>query len=517
MELSQVIVPLLTHFIPILFFLYMGLDVLLRNARRSEHVLLASIAFCFMLLFTEEYVRHQLPIQYSPSLAAMWFSSIGIMIPGLGFHLLIKFARIEHMMPRFLYPYIFYLPAILVLVNLLSGEKVISSHAFVQTALWKVPVYNEPYYIAMACSIVNNLLYLLPLVKGKAIAAIDEHKKILNLIIFGVILSACWFAVFGLLHFGGNLPPYPYLYGGALWCLVLRRAMNKYDFLNFVDNRYQKLFNMNASAILLADLRGSVKEANPGALELFGAANLAGKPYFDLLNPDICVRLERRQQMRRCETILRVNGRDVYVVMDCDYVLIEYEPHAILMIRDVTTEMERRKEITFLAYHDPLTRLPNRRSFYEQLEKELLEARDNGSRIAVVLIDLDCFKELNDRHGHSAGDDLLVQAGAVMTGLVGSNGMAARLGGDEFVLFLRRVPSRQSIDAFMDTLRFEFQRYVSSQRLEVPVGMSLGASCFPDNDDNVDSLIGSADKEMYLNKQGTKLNRITRQGSNEEP
>src|SRR5690554_6787838 len=107
MGLTEVIIPLFTHFVPILFFVCMGIDVLQRNTKKVEHRLLSLITLCFMLLFAEEYVRHQLPIEYSPILAAVWFSSVGILIPGLGFHLFIKFARLDQKMPRYIYPYIF--------------------------------------------------------------------------------------------------------------------------------------------------------------------------------------------------------------------------------------------------------------------------------------------------------------------------------------------------------------------------------------------------------------------------
>ena len=110
MSTSEVRVFLFAYLLPILFFVYMGADVMLRNSRKTEHRLLCITAGIYILLFVEEYIRHQLPISYSPTLVALWFSNVGILMPGLGFHFLAKFSGIDKRMPRYLYPTIFYLP-----------------------------------------------------------------------------------------------------------------------------------------------------------------------------------------------------------------------------------------------------------------------------------------------------------------------------------------------------------------------------------------------------------------------
>ena len=149
MELKEAFVLLVTHMIPILFLAYMATDILLRNKRKTEHILLSLIAFCFLLMFVEEYVRNQVPIEYSSILSALWLSSVGTIIPGLCFHFLIKFTGLYKSWPRFIYPYIFYVPIVFVIMNTFIGAELVYTQDFFEAGMWKYPVYNTNYYIAM--------------------------------------------------------------------------------------------------------------------------------------------------------------------------------------------------------------------------------------------------------------------------------------------------------------------------------------------------------------------------------
>src|SRR5690554_8163640 len=107
MSIQEVWTFFFTYLIPIVFFIYTGADVMLRNAKKTEHRLLCLTACVYILLFIAEYVRHQLPISYSPVISALWFSNVGIIMPGLGFHFLAKFSGMDKRMPRYLYPAVF--------------------------------------------------------------------------------------------------------------------------------------------------------------------------------------------------------------------------------------------------------------------------------------------------------------------------------------------------------------------------------------------------------------------------
>ncbi|WP_239614317.1 sensor domain-containing protein [Cohnella mopanensis] len=477
----------------------------MRNSKKVEHRLVSLTSLCFLLLFMEEYVRNQLPLDYSPELAAKWFSTIGILIPGIGFHLFIKLSNLDKKLPRFVYPYLFYLPVLFVLVNLFTNDKMISANEFYHEGLWKLPVYNKPYYIAMTASIVNNLLYLIPLMKVRANAKTRELREIYHQLIFGVLISATWFTVFGLIDFGSSLPPYPYLYGGVLWCFFLRQTMKKYDFLNFVDKRYEKMFNLNPAAILLLDHQGNIKEANPSAKQLFDRFRLDYAEFYALISEEIRQRIHNLEAISHVEMTLHNGDHRLDVLIDGDYLMVEYQPYIILILRDITKQKEDQREITFLAYHDPLTRLPNRRYFYDNLESAIQEAGNLQHKLAVVLIDLDYFKEINDKYGHQFGDQVLMHVANRIQETIAPDGMAARLGGDEFVFFIPSVTSMLQVESMIHHLQNSLEQHeLLHAQHPISLSMSIGASLFPDNGKDGDALLNSADKAMYKVKHKGK-------------
>lgn len=504
MSLQEAMILLLTHGLPILFFAYMATDVMLRDKKKTEHILLSLISVCYLLLFAEEYIRHQVPIEYSPILSSLWLSSVGILIPGLGFHFLLKFTRLDTKMPRYVYPYLFYLALPFVFLNFVTGAKLISAQQFVQVGMWKLPVYNEGYYIAMTSSIVIDLLYLIPLLIAKRISHTPEQRSIYNQLLFGIVLSIIWHLLFGYIQFGDILPPYPYLYSGIIWCTFLRRTMRKHDFLNLHDKRFEKLFEMNPDAIVLISHKKEIKNANPRALHLFDSMQLGIGPFLDLLDVEIKKRLETKLEVKHVETEIIHEAKRLVFLVDADYVFVDNELHILLILRDITAQKEIQDEIHFLAYHDPLTRLPNRRYFHEKLDEALQECEQNQESLALMLIDLDKIKLLNDTYGHLAGDEALRVAAHILYETVANLGTVARMGGDEFILFIRHSPSEQDIYQKIQVIQEEFARYISKYG-KLPVGMSIGVSYFPKDGTEGQALINVADNEMYEMKRSRAI------------
>jgi diguanylate cyclase (GGDEF)-like protein/PAS domain S-box-containing protein len=501
---SEVWIFLFTYLLPILFFVYTGIDVMLRNSKKTEHRLLCVTAAVYALMFIEEYIRHQLPISSSPALSALWFSNIGIIMPGLGFHFLAKFSGMDKRMPRYLYPAIFYLPLLVIPINILSSKEIISSSVFIQEGIWKYPVYNAAYYIALTVSIAVSSLYLVVLYKGKAYATTREHKAIFYLLIFAVILCTIWHIMFGYAQFE-HLPPYPYIYGGVIWCFILRLAMLRFEFLDFATKRYEKLFNLNPAAILLVDLAGHIKEANPSARQLFSQLNLDKTSLYTFVDEQLRHCIEGATKINEYETSIYNGGKRLDVLIDGDTIAVDNERHMILIVRDITVQKENQDEIRFLAYHDPLTRLPNRRFFYEKLREAIERAESSSESLAVIVMDMDLFKEINDKYGHEAGDELLRHVAPMISELAGSSGVAARLGGDEFVLFLKDIPSITIVEEMLTQLKQRLDEVPLQYRDHViPVRISMGASFFPDDGVEADTLLMIADRAMYRAKRSNK-------------
>src|SRR5689334_3241574 len=173
--------------------------------------------------------------------------------------------------------------------------------------------------------------------------------------------------------------------------------------------------------------------------------------------------------------------------------------------RDVTEIALARERIASLAYSDPLTGLANRISLAPALEQAIERARRQGAKLAGVFIDLDGFKQINDRYGHAAGDAYLVEVAQRLRRQVRASDLVARLGGDEFFVMLEGVQDMLGVERvvvkLIDALRKPYPGIGDAQRR---VSATLGVSVFPDDAPDAATLIEHADEAMYTAKQAGK-------------
>ncbi|WP_395944520.1 EAL domain-containing protein [Brevundimonas sp.] len=170
----------------------------------------------------------------------------------------------------------------------------------------------------------------------------------------------------------------------------------------------------------------------------------------------------------------------------------------IYALRDLRARLAQERRIAHLARNDSLTNLPNRASFLEWLTKQT--ALDSGhARVALLAMDLDRFKEINDIHGHAAGDQLLVRIGERMRATLRQGEFVARLGGDEFMAIVP-VDRREDALGLADRLRDAVVAPVDLGHAEVACGLSIGVAVWPDDAADVSALINDADLAMYRAK-----------------
>ncbi|HTO50378.1 MAG TPA: diguanylate cyclase [Burkholderiales bacterium] len=174
--------------------------------------------------------------------------------------------------------------------------------------------------------------------------------------------------------------------------------------------------------------------------------------------------------------------------------------HFVAIQHDVTAITREREEIQRLAYHDSLTGLPNRASFLESLERGIARAAPDQRLIALLFLDLDDFKPINDALGHAAGDELLVAVAERLRAAVRKTDAVARLGGDEFAVLLTDVEHPDTAGALAGKLvdRIGQPYMLSGRRIEV--GVSIGISVYPRDGATVDTLLSHADAAMYAAK-----------------
>ena len=158
----------------------------------------------------------------------------------------------------------------------------------------------------------------------------------------------------------------------------------------------------------------------------------------------------------------------------------------------------------YLALHDELTGLPNRRLFQDRLENTLERARRTGSQAALLLIDLDRFKQVNDTVGHHIGDELLKHVGQLFLSRVRRTDTVARTGGDEFSVVLEEPMNRADAMSVVRTLKQLLENPIRLEGNTVHIGASVGVAIFPDDAGDAESLCISADLRMYASKRSAR-------------
>ena len=174
--------------------------------------------------------------------------------------------------------------------------------------------------------------------------------------------------------------------------------------------------------------------------------------------------------------------------------------HYAGIFSDITQLKAQQDQIRSQGYYDPLTELPNRRLLYDRLGMALEVARRHGTKVGVLFLDLDEFKEVNDTLGHSAGDDLLIELADRLDACVRGQDTVARLGGDEFILVASEVTATEDLAHLAQRVLESFREPVQVAGRSLYLGGSLGISIFPDDGADAETLVRNADAAMYRTK-----------------
>ncbi|MET0426114.1 MAG: sensor domain-containing diguanylate cyclase [Actinoplanes sp.] len=161
-------------------------------------------------------------------------------------------------------------------------------------------------------------------------------------------------------------------------------------------------------------------------------------------------------------------------------------------------------QLSHQAFHDALTSLPNRTHLRDRAELAVQEANDSGTRVALLLLDLDGFKQVNDTIGHQAGDELLRQVAKRLLGAVREDDVVSRLGGDEFAILLTRDPDETIATGVADRICERLRQPFTLEGERVTIGGSVGVALYPDDGADYDSLVKGADVAMYEAKRDLK-------------
>lgn len=208
-----------------------------------------------------------------------------------------------------------------------------------------------------------------------------------------------------------------------------------------------------------------------------------------------------------------ISGRDELGQLGeaINQMLSQIEQRDLMMERQVsqrTRELQKlAEEFRYRALHDTLTGLPNRALLNEEFNRAAAHAKRAGKQFAVLLLDLDNFKFINDTYGHDVGDELLKLAASKIRGALRGEDIVCRVGGDEFIVLVESVQNLQQIETVGQGLLQALQSDLQVASRSVPVGVSIGASLYPQHGENLDELKRNADIAMYSAKEAGK-NRL---------
>ncbi len=302
--------------------------------------------------------------------------------------------------------------------------------------------------------------------------------------------------------------------------LLTRERTRAEETIRKGEQRFRTMFEAAPMGIALIDSgSGQFKDVNPRYAEIAGrsAQEMRASRWLEICHPDdVGPEQEKMAQLAaqqitgfKMETrLVRPDGRIVWVEASINAVETESQPHHLCMIEDITEKKETEALIWQQANFDTLTQLPNRRMFLDRLQHDILKSRRDGTRIAILFIDLDHFKEVNDTLGHHQGDVLLVEAARRIGACVRQSDTVSRLGGDEFTVILPELAEVDRVEGIaqhiIDSLRMPFQL----GQEQAFISASIGITIYPDDAGNMDDLLKHADQAMYAAK-GAGRNRFS--------
>ena len=277
---------------------------------------------------------------------------------------------------------------------------------------------------------------------------------------------------------------------------------------------FRALVESSHDAIIGKDLDGVITSWNTGAQHLYGysEAEMRGKSVSVLIPagrdddlPEILRRVRSGERVDDFETVrVRKDGTQFDVALtvspirDADGNIVGGSTIA----RDIGVRLHHQKQLRFFAEHDTLTGVHNRRRFARDLSKQIERSRRYKERAALLLIDLDAFKHVNDTYGHDTGDRALKEVADTLTRRLRANDLIARIGGDEFAVLLPYADAKQGQAVSGDLCRIISERTIETgDGFEVCLSASVGFSPIDQHTESVETALAAADRAMYVHKR----------------
>jgi len=277
------------------------------------------------------------------------------------------------------------------------------------------------------------------------------------------------------------------------------------------------IFQSSSAAMMIIDTEFKIVNINPAFTAITGFCvteieNKRLKKVFDLfvnyeLETEIVSEVNDKGFWRGELDICSKYQNNFTAVVLIDSIKIENTPLEncgfVVIFLDITEHQQREDELRYHAEIDPLTRLANRKLFFQQFDNAIALAKRSDDNVAILYLDLDGFKQVNDRLGHGIGDEILIEVAKRLKQCVRESDTVARLGGDEFVIILNRTSKllvHETAQRIIDSLTIT----VNEKGLELNISSSIGIAIYPDDSENPLMLLKFADAAMYCAKKKGK-------------
>jgi diguanylate cyclase (GGDEF)-like protein/PAS domain S-box-containing protein len=277
------------------------------------------------------------------------------------------------------------------------------------------------------------------------------------------------------------------------------------------EERYRTLFQRNQAGVFRTSIAGVILDCNDAFARIlgFGArGECIGKSmlhhYHDLWQRTALLQKIRASGALTDEEIAlkRVDGSPAWILANSLLIAKDGEPESLEgTVIDITQRKNAERQIVYQAYHDALTGLPNRMLLYDRLSQALSLARRDDLGVAVLFLDLDQFKLVNDTLGHAAGDRLLIEIARRLQQSVRASDTVARVGGDEFTLLLRNVEEGADAARMAQKVLEAIARPIEIEGQRLYLTTSIGISLFPADGEQAEALLTGADIAMYRAKE----------------
>jgi len=275
------------------------------------------------------------------------------------------------------------------------------------------------------------------------------------------------------------------------------------------EDNYRSMFERAVEGIYRSDMHGRLMEANPAMIRMHGYDD--GDNIFTLEDFHSSVMVDVKERESYLDALLRngfvanfeyqvsrKDGEVIWCSESARLVTLEDGTRFIEgVVEDITERKHNELELQHLANIDPLTQIANRHLFFDRAEKALANAKRYGLMAAILFIDLNDFKKVNDTYGHAAGDELLKEVASRLNRRIREADTLARLGGDEFGVLLTKVEDEDSARVVAEGLLSVLDEPFDYDGEMIRVGATIGSSFFPVDGKDSMSLISRADSAMY--------------------